>query len=250
MELSWSTFLLEIVNFLVLVWILKHFLFRPVQEIIERRRAAIEKSVGDAQALQARAEALERQYQGRLSDWEREKQQVRAALEQELEAERGRRLTALQAQLAKEREKAQVSEVRRQADDLQRLEETALRQASAFAARLLQGGAGPETEAHLVEMTVSELQRISGERAEALRNGFAGQQQVEVLSAFPLSESQRRQLEKALAPLIPAALHFRYAQQGELLAGLRITLGAWVLGANLRDELQGFAGLTQDGPRL
>ncbi len=39
MELNWSTLLLEIVNFLVLVWILKRFLYRPVLQVIEERRS-------------------------------------------------------------------------------------------------------------------------------------------------------------------------------------------------------------------
>jgi hypothetical protein len=35
----------------------------------------------------------------------------------------------------------------------------------------------------------------------------------------------------------------RYSQDEELLAGIRITLGAWVLGVNLRDELSGMTQL-------
>jgi len=250
LELSWSTFLLEIINFLVLVWILKRFLFAPVRTIVAHRRAAIEKSLDDARTLRAEADALAQQYQGRLADWERERQQARETLDRELETERGRRLTALQGTLEEEREKARVTEARRRTDELQRLEETALQQACAFATRLLRGGAGPETEARLVEMAVRELRRLPEARVEALRNGFAAQHQVEVISAFPLSEHQRRELEGALAPLIPPALPFRYAQQEELLAGLRITLGAWILGANLRDELRGFAKLARDTSRL
>ena len=41
MELNWTTLILEIVNFLILVWILKHFLYRPVLRVIEERRAGI-----------------------------------------------------------------------------------------------------------------------------------------------------------------------------------------------------------------
>jgi len=48
LELSWSTFLLEIINFLVLVWILKHFLYKPVLDVIARRRSGIEKTLADA----------------------------------------------------------------------------------------------------------------------------------------------------------------------------------------------------------
>ena len=52
MELSWSTFFLEIINFLVLVWILKRFLYKPVMDVIARRREGIE-----AHRLEQRAAA-------------------------------------------------------------------------------------------------------------------------------------------------------------------------------------------------
>ncbi|WP_054775053.1 hypothetical protein [Methylogaea oryzae] len=46
MELDWSTIALEIVNFLILVWLLKRLLYKPVQDIIAQRRAAIEATCG------------------------------------------------------------------------------------------------------------------------------------------------------------------------------------------------------------
>ncbi len=48
MELNWTTFALEIVNFLILVWILKRFLYKPVLEAIARRKTAIDKTLSDA----------------------------------------------------------------------------------------------------------------------------------------------------------------------------------------------------------
>ena len=96
MELNWSTFILEIINFLVLVWILKHFFYKPVLEVIARRQAGIDKKLAEAKDLQASAEQLQSQYQGRLADWEQERQQARETLSQEVESERARKLSELQ----------------------------------------------------------------------------------------------------------------------------------------------------------
>ena len=57
LELNWSTLLLEIINFLILVWILKHFFYKPVLAVIARRRS-IEESLNDANTLHEDAEAL------------------------------------------------------------------------------------------------------------------------------------------------------------------------------------------------
>ena len=88
MTLSWPTFILEIVNFLVLVWILKRFLYRPILQAIEERKARIEKNLAAAKARQMEAEALEQQFQKRLADWENEKQKLRAEVTEEITARR------------------------------------------------------------------------------------------------------------------------------------------------------------------
>jgi len=101
--LSWPTFILEIVNFLVLVWILKRFLYRPILQAIEERKARIEKTLADAKARQNEGEALEQQFQKRLADWEDEKQRLRAEVTQEIAGRRTQLLAALDDSLKQER---------------------------------------------------------------------------------------------------------------------------------------------------
>jgi len=248
LQLSWSTFLLEIINFLVLVWILKRFFFRPVQAMIERRRAAIEQRIAEAKAQQTEAEGLRQQFQDRLTQWEQERQQAREQLRRELDSERAQGQAALTEQMAQAKEKVRVAEERRQADLENRLEETALQQGARFASQLLLAAAGPETEARLVEMVLDELARLPDERIENLRNHH-GAASVEVASAYPLSQNQRERLQQTLAQRLAPETPVTFIQQPELLAGLRITLGAWVLDANLQDELRGFTSFAQGEPR-
>lgn len=247
MELSWSTFVLEIVNFLVLVWILKRFLYKPVLDVISRRRAAIEQTLADAEALHADAEKSRQQYEGRLADWDEERRQAREALLRELEAERALKMTALQHSLEQERQKAQVAEAHRQADATRKIEETALMQGARFATRLLQQASGPDTEARLVDLVSADLAELPAERISALRdNGGKTSEAIVVASAFPLADDQRQRLEQALTPVRGPEMRLRFEQNRELLAGVRIVVGDWILGMNLRDELQGFAELASE----
>ncbi|HEY5774901.1 MAG TPA: F0F1 ATP synthase subunit delta [Xanthomonadales bacterium] len=246
--MSWSTFVLEIVNFLILVWILKRFLYKPVLDVIARRRAGIEKTLADAADMQKSAEKLHQQYESRLAEWNQERQHARDLLAREIDAERTKKLEELQTALDREREKARVTEARRQADAVQKLEDTALLQGARFAGRLLQQASGPEMETRLVEMVINELGQLPADRISALRNSYGNAPTaIEVISAYPLAENHRQGLERALAPVAgdDASLHFK--QNRELVAGIRITIGAWVLGANLRDELKGFTDFAHDG---
>ena len=248
MELSWTTFILEIINFLVLVWILKRFFYKPVLAVIARRRAGIEKTMTDARALQAQAEKLQQQYEGRLADWDRERQQARTSLARELETERKRKMEELHAALEQESEKARVADARRQADAIRKMEASALRQSARFATRLLEQASGPELQARLVKLLITELSQLAAGQATALRNNFGNTSEViEVVSAYPLADDQRQQIEQTLASLTTPDTAIRFETDSELLAGVLITIGAWVLAANIRDELQGFMELARYG---
>jgi F-type H+-transporting ATPase subunit b len=246
-ELSWTTFVLEIINFLVLVWILKRFLYKPVLKVIARRQAGIEKRLSDAEALHADAEKLQIQYEGRLADWEQERQQARESLARELDTERTRKMEELQTALKQEREKARVAESHRQADALRKIEESALRQGARFATRLLERASGPDTEARLVELLITELSRLTAEQIAALRNNYGNApESIEVISAFPLSDDQCHRLEQALASITTPSISVQFEQNSELIAGVKITIGPWALAANIRDELKGFMELAHN----
>lgn len=242
MELNWTTFILEIINFLVLVWILKHFFYQPILDVIARRQAGIEKRLADAKALHDDAESLQAHYQERLTIWEQEKQLARQRLRQEIEEERSKSLAALQSELLEESEKARVAETKRQAYSQQKTEETALILASRFASRLLGQAASPELEAKLLDMVTNELPRLTSEQIDTLRNNWGQKPEtVLVTSAYPLGAEQRAKLQQVIDQVIGTNLPLQFEQDHHLIAGIRITIGAWLLGANLQDELKAFS---------
>lgn len=242
MELNWSTFVLEIINFLVLIWILKRFLYQPILGVIEKRRSAIEARLSESNRLRDEAQSLKSQYEGRLADWEQERRQARDALSQETEAERKRQLAALRDTLEHEREKARVAHERQHTEQQRAAEYRAMLQGAAFAGRLLQQASGPELEERLLRLLLQELAQLSTAQLDGLRRQWGtAPDSIEVSSAFVLADEQRASLETALQQINGQPIPVRYSQDSELLAGLRIVIGAWVLAANLRDELSGFA---------
>jgi len=241
-ELDWSTFALEIVNFLILVWILKRFLYKPVLDAIGRRKAAIAKTLDDAEQRHAEAQALEEQYRNRLGDWEQEKARLRAAMLEEIEAERARRMGELQTALEQEREKNHAIEESRRKEWQGKAEGEAIAQGAQFAAKLLARAAGPELEAKLIELALQDLAHIPDEQLAALQSACQGAQfKATVTTAFALDAEQRSAIMQALSGATCKELDSEFVQDARLLAGLRASIGPWILRANLQDELEYFA---------
>lgn len=249
MELDWSTFILEMINFLILVWILKRFLYQPILAVIARRRESVEKTLNEAQRLREAAEAMQDQYRRRLSDWEQEKTRARDTLQKELDTERARQSEALQKMLAQQREKSRAQEERRLADLAQRKETAALTLARRFTRRLLERLTCPALEERIIALTLEELEQLPEERLTTYQNDSAAPERIQISSAYPLSEAQRHRLQHTLDRLLKRSANYDFYQNPSLIAGLRISLGPWIVQANLHEELQLFQEAARADPK-
>lgn len=248
MEFDWTTFALEIINFVVLVWILQRFLYKPVANAIAERKAGIEKTMADANAVQAAAQALKQQYENRMADWEREQARARAQLLEEIDAERARMMAALNVSLEQEREKERGLEQRHALELRHRLEEAALAEGGQFVARLLSRVASPELEEKIVEMLLEDLPHLADKDLQPLRAACRkGDPKIKITSGYPLEDEQRSHLVQALSGLAEQPVACDFAHDPDLLAGLRISIGPWMLRSNLRDELKFFAEVHRAG---
>jgi F-type H+-transporting ATPase subunit b len=246
-ELDWTTFLLELTNFLVLIWILNRFLYKPVMTVIAQRKAAIQKTQADAEKLRSDAETLRVQYENRLAEWEQERDKARAQLREDISAERNRLLDSLRAELDQEREKAAAVEQRRRKDFAQQAEAVAVAQGGAFASRLLSRLGEAELERKIIEMVVQDLPRLPRERIQTIRSTPATSGLVmKIMSAYPLAMTQQKILTEACHTLMGCEVPCEFLEDRNLIAGLRISFGSWVLGANVQDELSFFVESSRD----
>jgi F-type H+-transporting ATPase subunit b len=240
--MDWTTFALEIMNFLVLVWLLKRLLYKPVLNAIAERKANVQNTLSEADKLRKEAQTLREEYEHRQADWGQEKETVRSRMLEEVNAERVRLLAGLQSSLQQEREKARALEERHLIDLTHHVEDAAIAQGGLFAARLLARVASPELEARLVEVVIEDLDRLPEERRQAIRAGCAsGDAPVIVSSAHALSHRQRESLTEAVQSLLGRKVSCEWREDAQLLAGIRLNLGPWMLGANLQDELKFFS---------
>lgn len=247
MELSATTFLFEILNFLVLIWILQRFLYRPVRDVVARRQAAIAQTVSDAETLRLEAEALQERYRSRLEEWQQEKQSARLELKGELDGERMRALAAIEHELAEERERAEALEEKRRADCVREYQRLGLLQGGRFAAALLGDLAGPDLEARLLALALDRLANLPESTVDGIRLACeTSPEEASVVTGNPLAEELRLQLQQRLSEVLGMAVACRFREDASLLAGLSVTLGPWVFHANLRDELKAFVDAASD----
>jgi F-type H+-transporting ATPase subunit b len=247
MEFNVSTFILEIINFLILIWILQRLFYKPLLEVIAKRKQFIDQSLADAKNMQQQAEEQRSFYENRQKLWEQEKQAALAALHQQIDAERRAQMAQLETDLEQERQKINVTLQRQQKELQQQAEKQALVNGARFAGMLLKQAASPELEAQLFTLLLDNLKTLPEACTLCLQMlGTKKSVPIKITSAYSLTNEQRLQLEQKLGSLINSQINFQYLQNADLIAGLRMDIGAWVLNANLQYELIGFAEIADD----
>lgn len=95
MQIDWITFIAQIVNLFVLVWLLKRFLYKPVLDVIEKRRNEINEKIDSATTLQRQAESEFQALESEKATFEKSLQKQRNDLAKELTEQRKESLESI-----------------------------------------------------------------------------------------------------------------------------------------------------------
>lgn len=243
MQIDWSTFLLEILNFLVLVWILKRFLYQPVLDSIDVRAKRIATQISDAEKTTKAAETLKQQYESRLTKWNQECETSRQELARDLDQERKKRLEELQKYLKEERklseERDKAINASHEALLLKQTNDKAFAKISAMLTRV----ADKFLTISLADMLVEDLSSLTNETLKNLQNAankIPAGENIEVYSAHELDKKTEDKIKNALAKLLDKKVKININVSSQLIAGLRVAIGEYVLYASVFDELEFF----------
>lgn len=246
MELNLSTMILEVINFLVLVWILQRFLYRPILNIIDKRKHDIEEKLEHARQSTLQAEELQRQYDQRLKSWQDELTAMRKKFDDELSELRKTKLVALDQELKNLRDKARESEKLQQAELQRSLEFQAIKQANQFAAKLLGELACPELQGNLIKFLFEKLDNLSADKQSEFARRIKDNppQIIKIQSVYSLNDTDKKRLQTKLNHITQLDVPYEYRLQKDLLAGVQIDIGGWIIDANLKNELRAFSNLS------
>ena len=236
MSFSWSTFALQAVNFLVLVWLLKRFLFKPVGAIVAQRKAEIARSLEQAEAARQSAERARHEFDERRAEIEARRQGLIDRTRAELADERAKMIDAARAEidnlktaaltrLDEERENAAREIVGRSAQIAVRL-----------AGRMLGQFASPRLDEMFLERVLDRLNRLStSERAALLSQRGTDTGQLIVTTACPLDAAAESKWRAALGDHLGCRIAF--AVDKELIAGAELKFPGATLHFSWRDNL-------------
>ncbi len=79
------TFIAQILNLFIQLYLIKRFLFKPINEVLEKRRQLADKEIRDARSAQEEADSLKEQYENNLSNAHAEAAKIVSEAQKEAE---------------------------------------------------------------------------------------------------------------------------------------------------------------------
>ncbi len=240
MGVDWVTVAAQVVNFLILLFLLHRFLYRPILDVMSRREQEIADRLQEAGRERESAENERRQLEDERRELDRRRQDLleqaeeeAAAFREELEEEARREVDAQRRRWVRalEREQRELLETleRRMADELH-----------GAVAGALDDLASARLEDQIVAVALSKLAGLDDERRERLRETAREEGELRVATSFEPSDERRDELENAVRRLLGDDATIRFDRQEELAGGLELAVADTRLGWSVRDYLETF----------
>ncbi len=225
MSVDWITVAAQIANFLVLVWLLKRFLYRPILDGIDARERQIAERMDEAGRIRARAEEAEGRHEAEIARLKAGREGVLAEVREQAETERDEILSKSRARLEREQatlEAARKDDARRFAADLE------LRGTSALVALLrkaLNDLSGETLEERIVARAAERLPAMAQDLAEA-----AGTRPEAIVTTQDvLPENLQTQLARQIKDVLPET-DVQFHTDPDQSPGLNLRVGGAQLG--------------------
>ncbi|MEO5558359.1 MAG: hypothetical protein ABIO49_01440 [Dokdonella sp.] len=238
MLIDWFTVAAQALNFLILVWLMKRFLYKPVLDAIDAREKRIADQIADATAKQAQAEADRVNYQGKSDAFDKERNALLSKATHDAQNE-AKRLTdeAHQAadKLSAEGKVALAAETQ-QAH--QAVADKARHEVFALSKKALADLASQDLEAHIIDVFVARLRALSGAAKAVLGDALkAAPEGAVIRSAFVVAPTQRESVQTTFNEVLQVTAPLRFEVTPETACGVELSIGGQKLDWNISHYL-------------
>jgi len=238
MLIDWFTVGAQAVNFLILVWLLKRFLYHPILDAIDAREKKIAKELADASFKMTEAETERAEFKRKNEELEQQRAELMKAARDEAKVEYQRLLDeARQAAdaLSVKRQESLINETNTLSRAINHLTQ---QEVFSIARKALCDLAGTSLEERMIEVFTRHLHEMDEQtKADLGKTLTAAAAPARVRSAFALSEAQCGALQQLLNDTFSAQIPIHFEVAPNLVCGLELTANGQKLAWSITDYL-------------
>ena len=238
MLIDWFTVGAQALNFVILVWLLKRFLYKPILNAVDAREKRIAAELADADAKKTEARKERDEFHSKNEEFDRQRAQLLSKATEEGKVERQRLLDDARKAadaLSAKRQEALRSDAHNLNRDIRRRTQ---QEVFAIARKALTDLAATSLEECMCEVFTRRLRTMEAKAKESLGEALKSASEPALLrSAFDLPAAQRAAIQKALNETFSAEVHVRFETAPDLVGGIELTTNGLKIAWSIADYL-------------
>ena len=238
MLIDWFTVGAQALNFLLLVWLMKHFLYKPILNAIDSREKLIAAELADAASKKAEAQKEHEEFQHKNEEFDQQRAALLSKATDEAKAERQRLLDEARKAadaLSAKRQEALKNDAHNLSQAISRWTQ---QEVFAITRKALTDLATTSLEERLGEVFTRRLREMDGKAKEGLGQALKTASDAAIVrSAFDLPVEQRAAIQNALNETFSADIHLRFETAPDLVSGIELTSNGQKVAWSIADYL-------------
>jgi len=237
MSLDWFTVVAQLVNFLVLVWLLRKYLYRPVLKAVDERKKKIAAQLNAAAATEKAAQEEKAVYTEKNADLENRAAGLMQQAKTDADAAHDRLIAESRESVERQRAQWEAALQTGQEHAAAELNREVQGTVMAVARKFLGDLAGADLEARMSIVFLDRLKGLATEEREQLSAATAGATEITIRSSVPLDEAGKTSIRKAIIGVIGRAdLQVGFETDKAIVCGI----GLYVPGYKLEWSVAGY----------
>jgi len=238
MLIDWFTIVAQVLNFIILVWLLKRFLYKPILRAIDEREKRIAAELASADKKKADAQKESDEFTHKNEEFDQQRAALLSKATDEVQAERQRLLDEARKAAAALSSKRQETLKNEEHNLHQAISRRTQQEVFAIARKALTDLAGTNLEERLVDVFVRRLRELNGEEKEQLASTLkASPSPVIVRTTFDLPPAQRASTESAIKEALGTEIQVQFVTAPDLISGIEITTNGQKVAWSIADYL-------------
>ena len=238
MLIDWFTVGAQALNFLILVWLMKRILYRPILDAIDAREERIARALADADARKTEAQRERDEFKQKNATFDRQRAALLSQATDEAATERQRLLD--QARQAADVLRAKQQDTLR--SDAHTLNQAIVRRTQqevfAIARKALADLASASFEERASEVFTRRLRKMDGTaKAVFAKAVTTASDPALVRSAFELPAEQRAAIQRAINDVFSVDVHVRFETEPDLVGGIELVTSGRKIAWSIADYL-------------
>jgi F-type H+-transporting ATPase subunit b len=237
--IDWFTIIAQIVNFLILVALLKHFLYGRVIKAMDERERKIASRLEDAEKKQEDAENEAASHRKKNQELEERRKEFLSQAREEAEKERKELVQKAREEIDQLQTRWHGA-IRQEKDSfLRELQQRVKEQVCRIARRAMKDLADADLEGKIVNTFTERLNNLGEKEQEAITASMGdGDHPVTIMSAFEISSHDRQKITKALRNTLKEDIEVEYQTSPDMILGVELRSHGRKLAWSLDDYLE------------